>query len=187
MITPRELTHRIEHTTLPEAVELFKEKVLNDQLTHYPNLVFRQEIKEAYEQINYDGAFFFFVESDLGFSRGGLSDCIETEQEKVALLLLLVEAYERYVDVNTGIEDWLGYDCIFCDFVVSNEAAAKPLTQTEYEAIRDLIVTVIDYYIPSMTVMETWEYEAFKQGQNPNDTKIDNVQITLPLFDKQEK
>lgn len=69
----------------------------------------------------------------------------------------------------------------FCDFVVSNEAAAVPLTQEEYEAIRDLIVMVIDTFVPSMTVMETWEYDDFKQGQNPNDTVIDNVQITLPL------
>lgn len=186
MITPNALTHRIEHTTLPEAIELFEEKVLRKSLTKYDDW-YKREVQKEYERINYDGAFFFFVEPDLGFSRGGVSDCIETEQEKVALLLLLVEAYERYVDVNTGIEDWLGYDCIFCDFVVSNEAAAKPLTQTEYEAIRDLIVTVIDHDVPSMTVMDTWEYEMFKQGQSPNTTKIDNVQITLPLFEKQEK
>ncbi|WP_159544599.1 hypothetical protein [Streptococcus halichoeri] len=186
MITPSELTYRITHTTLPEAIELFKEKVLRKSLNNYDDW-YKQDVQKEYERINYDGAFFFFIEPDLGFSRGGLSDCIETEQEKVALLLLLVEAYERYVNVNTGIEDWLGYDCIFCDVVVSNETAAKPLTQTEYEAIKDLIITVIDHYVPSMTVMETWEYEMFKQGQNPNTTRIDNVQITLPLFNKKEK
>ncbi|HEO7905415.1 TPA: hypothetical protein VBN06_001406 [Streptococcus agalactiae] len=186
MITPSELTHHIEHTTLSEAIELFEEKVLRKSLNNYDDW-YKQDVQKEYEQINYDGVFFFFVEPDLGFSRGGLSDCIETEQEKVALLLLLVEAYERYVDVNTGIEDWLGYDCIFCDVVVSNETAAKRLTQMEYEAIKDLIVTVIDHYVPSMTVMETWEYEMFKQAQTPNDTVIDNVQITLPLFEKQEK
>jgi len=38
-----------------------------------------------------------------------------------------------------------------------------------------------------MTVMETDEYKEFKQGQTPNDTVIDNVQITLPLFNKREK
>lgn len=95
--------------------------------------------------------------------------------------MLLVEAYERYVDVNTGIEDWLGYDCIFCDFVVSNEAAARPLTQEEYEFIRDLIIMVVDNFLPSMTVMETQEYEQFKTGNSPDTTTIDNIQITLPL------
>lgn len=183
MLTPIALKEKIETTSLSEATELFEEKVLRKSLTKYDDW-YKREIQKEYERINYDGAFFFFVEPDLGFSCGGVSDCIETEQEKIALLLLLVEAYERYVDVNTGIEDWLGYDCIFCDFVVSNEAAAKPLTQAEYEAIRDLIVMVIDTFVPSMTVMETDEYEVFKQGQTPNDTVIDNVQITLPLLDE---
>ena len=180
MLTPDELKLKIEHTTLPEAITLFKEKVLKKALSRYLP-TYRQEMKEEYERINYDGSFFFFVEPDLGSSVGGVSDVIDEEQEKVALLLLLVEAYGRYIDVNTGIEDWLGYQCVFCDFVVSNEAAAVPLTQEEYEAIRDLIVMVIDTFVPSMTVMATWEYDDFKQGQNPNDTVIDNVQITLPL------
>ena len=57
----------------------------------------------------------------------------------------------------------------------------KPLTQEEYEAIKDLIITVIDNFVPSMTVMETDEYELFKRGQSPKDTEIDNIQITLPL------
>ncbi|HEO8394848.1 TPA: hypothetical protein VBX43_000897 [Streptococcus agalactiae] len=186
MLTPITLKEKIETTSLSEAIELFEEKVLRKSLTKYDDW-YKREVQKEYERINYDGAFFFFVEPDLGFSRGGLSDCIETEQEKVALLLLLVEAYERYVDVNTDIEDWLGYECIFCDVVVSNEAAAKPLTQAEYETIRDLIVMVIDTFVPSMTVMETWEYEMFKQGQTPNDTVIDNVQITLPLLDEVSK
>lgn len=186
MITPSELTHRIEHTTLSEAIELFEDKVLRKSLNNYDDW-YKRDVQKEYERINYDGAFFFFVEPDLGSSRGGVSDVIIEEQEKVALLLLLVEAYERYIDVNTGIKDWLGYDCIFCDVVVSNETAAKRLTQMEYEAIKDLIVTVIDNYVPSMTVMETDEYKEFKQGQTPNDTVIDNVQITLPLFNKREK
>lgn len=182
MLTPEELKQKIEQTTLSEAMTLFKENVLREQLTHYHlNPDYQQEIKEDYERIDYDGSFFFFVEPDLGSSVGGVSDAIEEEQEKVALLLLLVEAYGRYIDVNTGIEDWLGYQCVFCDFLVSNKHTAVPLTQEEYEAIRDLIVMVIDTFVPSMTVMETWEYDDFKQGQNPNDTVIDNVQITLPL------
>ncbi|MHA2621988.1 hypothetical protein ACXZ71_01010 [Streptococcus agalactiae] len=185
MMTPNELSQKIETTSLSEAIELFEENVLKVNLSHYPD-DYILKIKEEYERINYNGSFFFFVEPDLGSSRGGVSDAIHDKKEKVALLLLLVTTYKRFVDVNTGIEDWLGYDCIFCDFVVSNEAAAKPLTQAEYEAIRDLIVTVIDNYVPSMTIMETDEYEEFKQGQNPDDTRIDNVQITLPLFDKQE-
>ncbi|HEO2476204.1 TPA: hypothetical protein VAP43_001535 [Streptococcus agalactiae] len=187
MMTPNELAERINSTTLSEAIEIFEEKILMMSLKNYDDNQYRQGVQKEYKRIDYTGSFFFFVEPDLGSSRGGLSDCIETEQEKIALLLLLVEAYDRYVDVNVGIEDWLGYDCIFCDFVVSNESAAKPLTQMEYEVIRDLIVMIIDNYVPSMTVMETWEYETFKQGQNPNTTRIDNVQITLPLFDKQEK
>ncbi|ESR10519.1 hypothetical protein DIX59_09030 [Streptococcus iniae] len=109
------------------------------------------------------------------------SDAILEDKEKVALLLLLVETFERYVDVNTGIEDFLGYDCVFCDFLVSNEHSVKPLTQEEYEVIKDLIITVIDNFVPSMTVMETDEYELFKEGQSPNTTEIDNIQITIPL------
>jgi len=181
MLTPDKLKQKIEQTTLSEAIILFKEKVLKKALSRYSDPIYRQEMKDEYERINYDGSFFFFVEPNLGSSVDGVSDVIDEEQEKVALLLLLVEAYGRYIDVNTGIEDWLGYQCVFCDFVVSNEAAAVPLTQEEYEAIRDLIVMVIDTFVPSMTVMETWEYDDFKQGQNPKDTVIDNVQITLPL------
>ena len=184
-MTPNELSQKIETTSLPEAVELFEENVLKVSLSHYRD-DYSRKVKKEYDRINYNGSFFFFVEPDLGSSRGGFSDAIQEEKEKVALLLLLVIAYERFIDVNIGIEDWLGYDCIYCNFLVSNEAAAKPLTQAEYEAIRDLIVTVIDNYVPSMTVMKTDEYEEFKQGQNPNDTRIDNVQITIPLFDKQE-
>ncbi|WP_449448659.1 hypothetical protein [Streptococcus suis] len=176
-----ELANKIKITSLAEATTLFNEKVLKKQLTHYDMEDYRKQIEEEYSRIDYAGAFYFFVEPDLGSSRGGLSDAIEEEQEKVALLLLLVEAYDRYVDVNTGIEDWSGYDCVFCDLLVSNKAAATPLTQKEYETIRDLIVMVIDNFVPSMTVMETDEYEMFKQGKNPNDTIIDNVQITLPL------
>lgn len=181
MLTPDELKNKIKETTLLEAIDIFEEKVLMKSLDNYDNSQYKHNVKKDYERIDYTGSFFFLVEPDLGSSRGGLSDCIDTEQEKVALLLLLVEAYERYVDVNTGIEDWLGYDCIFCDFVVSNECAAKPLTQEEYEDIRDLIVTTIDTFVPSMTVMETSEYDTFKQGKNPKDTVIDNVQITIPL------
>lgn len=181
MLTPKELSQKIETTSLVEAIELFKEKVLNVQLTHYVRDDYRLINKKEYERIDYDGSFFFFVEPDLGSSRGGFSDAIVEEKEKIALLLLLVETFERYVDVNTGIEDFLGYDCVFCDFVVSDENAAKPLTQEEYEAIKDLIITVIDNFVPSMTVMETDEYELFKRGQSPKDTEIDNIQITLPL------
>lgn len=181
MLTPEELKQKIEQTTLSEAITLFKEKVLREQLTHYPD-VYKQETKKEYDRIDYDGSFFFFVEPDLGSGQGGVSDAIQDEQEKVSLLLLLVEAYERYVDVNTGVEDWLGYDCVFCDFVVSNKTTAVPLTQKEYEDIRDLIVMVIDTFVPSMTIMETWEYDTFKHEQNPNDTIIDNIQITLPLL-----
>lgn len=155
--------------------------MLNIQLKNYIRDDFRLITKKEYERIDYSGSFFFFVEPDLGSSRGGFSDAILEDKEKVALLLLLVETFERYVDVNTGIEDFLGYDCVFCDFVVSDENAAKPLTQEEYEAIKDLIITVIDNFVPSMTVMETDEYELFKRGQSPKDTEIDNIQITLPL------
>lgn len=35
MLTPKELSQKIETTSLVEAIELFKEKVLNVQLTHY--------------------------------------------------------------------------------------------------------------------------------------------------------
>ncbi|HGK7029803.1 TPA: hypothetical protein ACJ5SW_001779 [Streptococcus agalactiae] len=181
MLTPKELLQKIETTSFVEAIELFKEKVLTIQLKNYIRDDFRLIIKKEYERIDYSGSFFFFVEPDLGSSRGGYSDAIVEEKEKTALLLLLVESFERYVDVNTGIEDFVGYDCVFCDFVVSNENAAKPLTQEEYEAIKDLIITVIDNFVPSMTVMETDEYELFKRGQNPKDTEIDNIQITLPL------
>ncbi|HEO7897322.1 TPA: hypothetical protein VBN11_001564 [Streptococcus agalactiae] len=180
MLSQKELKQKIETTSLPEAITLFKEQVLSKQLSHYiPS--YKEKIKNDFDAIDYSGAFFFFVEPNLGSSRGGVSDAICDDLEKVALLLLLVEAYERYVDVNTGIEDWLGYDCIFCDFVVSNEAAARPLTQEEYEFIRDLIIMVVDNFLPSMTVMETQEYEQFKTGNSPDTTTIDNIQITLPL------
>lgn len=181
MLTPKELSQKIENTSLVEAIELFKEKVLNIQLKNYIRDDYRLKNKKEYERIDYDGSFFFFVEPDLGTSRGGFSDAILEDKEKVALLLLLVETFERYVDVNTGIEDFLGYDCIFCDFLVSNEHAVKPLTQEEYEMVKDLIITVIDNFVPSMTVMETDEYELFKKGQSPDTTKIDNIQITIPL------
>ncbi len=63
-----------------------------------------------------------------------------------------------------------------------NKLVKRIKNTTLPEAIRDVIVMVI----ASMTVMETNEYEEFKQGENPNNTRIDNVQITLLLFDKQE-
>ena len=90
MLTPDELKQKIEQTTLPEAITLFKEKVLKKAFLRYLP-TYRQEMKGEYERINYDGSFFFFVEPDLGSSVGGVSDAIEEEQEKVALLLLLVE------------------------------------------------------------------------------------------------
>lgn len=181
MLSSDELANKIKTTNLAEAIALFKEKVLKGQLTHYDMEDYRKQIEDEYSRIDYTGAFYFFVEPDLGSGLGGVSDAIEEEQEKVALLLLLVEAYDRYVDVNAGIKDWSGYDCIFCDLLVSNTVAATLLTQKEYETIRDLIVMVVDRFVPSMTVMETDEYEIFKQSKNPNDTIIDNVQITLPL------
>lgn len=109
MLTPEELKQKIEQTTLPEGITLFKEKVLKIALSRYSDPIYRQEMKEEYERINYDGSFFFFVEPNLGSSVGGVSDVIDEEQEKVALLLLLAEAYGRYIDVNTGIEDWLSF------------------------------------------------------------------------------
>lgn len=57
MLTPDELKQKIEQTTLSEAMTLFKENVLREQLTHYHlNPVYQQEIKEDYERIDYDGS-----------------------------------------------------------------------------------------------------------------------------------
>lgn len=58
MITPSELTHRIEHTTLSEAIELFEDKVLRKSLNNYDDW-YKRDVQKEYERINYDGAFFF--------------------------------------------------------------------------------------------------------------------------------
>lgn len=70
MISPNELAQRIESTTLPEAIELFKEKILKIDISEC-NDFYKPIVQAEYEQIDYEGDFFFFVEPHLGSSRGG--------------------------------------------------------------------------------------------------------------------
>ncbi|MGF0088280.1 hypothetical protein [Streptococcus hyointestinalis] len=181
MLTPAELKDKIETTSLEEAIELFKESVLKKSLNNYDG-IWQSEMTETFERIDYyDEPFFVLIEKNLGDSCGGLSSPIITEQEKIALFLLMVEVFDRFVEIQTVDDvDWAGNPYVLAMLIVSNEVAAEPLTQEEFEIIKDFIVALIDTFVPSLTV-DTQEYLAFKSANNPDTTPIDNIQITLPL------
>lgn len=93
----------------------------------------------------------------------------------------MVEVFDRFVEIQTVDDvDWAGNPYVLAMLIVSNEVAAEPLTQEEFEIIKDFIVALIDTFVPSLTV-DTQEYLAFKSANNPDTTPIDNIQITLPL------
>lgn len=181
MLTLTELKDKIERTSLEEAIALFKESVLKQSVDKYEK-VWQSEMAEIFEQIDYyDNPFFILIEEDLGDSCGGISSPVTTEQEKIALLLLIVEVFDRFVEIQTIDDiDWAGNNYVLAMFLVSNEVAANPLTLKEFEAIKDVIVAVIDNFVPSLEA-DTQEYLAFKSANNPDTTPIDDIQITLPL------